>query len=191
MSEPGGILLAAGASTRFGVSKLLHPLPDGTPVGIAAARTLVEVVPNAVAVVRAEDQGLAEKLSAIGLGIIENPLADKGMSSSLAAGIAALPNCSGWLIALGDMPWVKTATIRALADSLEKGASIVAPSFDGQRGNPVGFSSRWKADLQNLSGDQGARRLIAEHAADLEMLKVQDPGVISDVDYPDDLSRKP
>jgi molybdenum cofactor cytidylyltransferase len=187
MSELGGILLAAGASKRFGASKLLHSLTDGTPVGLAAASNLIDVVPNSVAVVRPEDQRLADMFSEVGLSIIENPVASQGMATSISAGIRALSQCSGWLIALADMPWVRPATIRALTDSLVNGASIVAPRYEGQRGNPVGFSSWWQHSLQNLSGDEGARRFITEHSEELILLDTPDRGVIEDVDYPNDL----
>jgi molybdenum cofactor cytidylyltransferase len=187
MFELGGILLAAGASKRFGASKLLHPLNDGTPIGLAAACNLIDVVPNSVAVVRPEEQRLADMLSEVRLRIVENPVANQGMSTSISAGIRALPQCSGWLIALADMPWVRPATIRALTDSLVNGASIVAPSYEGQRGNPVGFSSRWKHSLQNLSGDEGARKLITKYSGELILLDTPDRGVLEDIDHPDDL----
>lgn len=184
-----GILLAAGASQRFGAAKLLHPLANGTPVGIAAARTLVQAVPNSFAVVRPEDRLLAEELSKTGLVIVENPVADNGMSTSLAAALRALPDADGWLIALADMPWVQPATVRKLVQKLENGASIVAPCYEGQRGNPVGFSAGWKDSLLNLTGDEGARKLIAQHTTELTLLITKDRGVIEDIDYPSDIAR--
>lgn len=186
MSELGGILLAAGASKRFGASKLLHPLTDGTPIGLAAACNLIDVVPNSVAVVRPEEQPLADMFSEVGLRIIESPLASQGMAASISAGIRALPQCSGWLIALADMPWISPETIRALADRLEDGASIVAPYHEGHRGHPVGFSSRWKESLQNLTGDEGARRLLTKYSEEVVMVSTADRGVVADIDHPDD-----
>jgi molybdenum cofactor cytidylyltransferase len=185
-----GILLAAGTAQRFGTHKLLHPLPGDAPVGICAARTLIQAVPDAVAVVRPGDDELIEAFSAIGLKIVENPSADEGMGTSLAAGVRATPEAGGWLIALADMPWIRPATIRLLADRLCSGASIVAPVYAGRRGHPVGFASRWGEQLRTLCGDEGARDLLAEHAGELELLTTVDASVLEDIDHPGDLTRE-
>jgi molybdenum cofactor cytidylyltransferase len=189
MTGVAGILLAAGAAKRFGSPKLLHPLPDGVPVGVASARALVQAVPNTLAVVQPGDRLLIEAFSAIGLRIVENPLADHGMGTSLAAGISAAGEASGWLIALADMPWIRPATIRVLADRLRDGAPMVAPIVDGRRGHPVGFSRRWGDKLRTLGGDDGARSLLAEHADQLVLVASMDAGVLKDVDHADDLVR--
>jgi molybdenum cofactor cytidylyltransferase len=186
-----GILLAAGAGRRFGVHsgthKLLQPFPGGEPIAVAAGRNLIAAVPDSIAVVRAGDLQLAAALGAVGLRIVEHPGADGGLGTSLAAGVAATPEASGWLIALGDMPWVRPETISALAQALAAGAALVAPICGGRRGHPVGFAALWGDRLLNLKGDQGARDLIAAHAAQLLLLPTEDPGVLLDVDTPADL----
>lgn len=187
MSEVAGILLAAGSATRFGTAKLLHPL-DGVAIGVMTARALKQVVPNTIAVVRPADHALIEAFSAAGLRVVENHRSDEGMATSLAAGVNATTEAGGWLITLADMPWLQTTTINALVERLTKGASIVAPVYKGQRGHPVGFSSRWRKQLQVLSGDKGARELIANYPSELELLATEDAGVIRDVDYPQDLN---
>jgi len=186
-----GILLAAGAGRRFGVHrgahKLLQPLPGGEPLAVAAGRNLIAAVPGSIAVVRAGDLRLAAALAAVGLRIVEHPGADGGLGTSLAAGVAATPDAAGWLIALGDMPWVQPETISALAQALAAGASLVAPICAGRRGHPVGFAALWADRLLNLKGDQGARDLIAAQAGQLLLLPTADPGVLLDVDTPADL----
>lgn len=189
MSDIVGILLAAGSAERFGGHKLMQPLADGTPVGVAAARTLIEALPNSIAVVRADDDSLIEAFSSLGLKVVENPLAEQGMGTSLAAGVHASAGADGWLIALADMPWVRPETVQMLAESLQNGASIVAPVHDGRRGNPVGFSHQWGDKLQALSGDEGARSLVATHTDELMLFTTTDAGVLRDIDHPDDLSR--
>ena len=187
MAEIRGILLAAGSAGRFGSNKLLHPLPDGTPIAVQAAHRLVDAVPKSIAVVRPDDVELMEALAATGLGIIENPDASEGMGTSLARGVRATGEAAGWLIALADMPWIEPATIDAVAGRLRKGASMAAPSHAGRRGHPVGFSGRWREELCLLSGDSGARRLLDAHPDALEFVETADPGVIRDIDYPHDL----
>ena len=189
MTELVGILLAAGSASRFGAAKLLHPLPDGVAIGVAAASTLMAAVPNTIVVVQPGDQTLIEAFSELGLKVVENPLADKGMGTSLAAGVYATSGAGGWLIALADMPWVRPATITALADRLNNGASMVAPVYQGRRGHPVGFSSRWQEQLRGLSGDKGARDLITNYSDELELLTTEDAGVVKDIDSPKDLNR--
>jgi molybdenum cofactor cytidylyltransferase len=191
MTEIVGILLAAGSARRFGAAKLLQPLHDGVPVAAAAAQALLQVLPNTLAVVKPGDHALIELFTELGLQVVENPLADEGMGTSLAAGVnaAATTWADGWLIMLADMPWIQPATISALADRLEKGASIVAPVYAGQRGHPVGFSSRWLQPLRDLRGDRGARDLIADNLDTLELLATEDAGVLQDIDFPHDLKR--
>jgi molybdenum cofactor cytidylyltransferase len=184
-----GILLAAGASRRFGGPKLLQPLPSGEPLALAAARNLIAAVPNTLAVVRVGDRALADALARIGVRVVENPRPEDGLASSLARGLRDTPDAAGWLIALADMPWVRSETIASLADGLRAGASIIAPVRAGRRGHPVGFGACWRNALLALSGDQGARDLLAEHAAMLTLLPTADPGVLLDVDREADIQR--
>ena len=86
MPEPAGILLAAGRSTRFGADKLLHPLPDGMPVGVAAATRLLRATPRTLVVIRADNPALSESLGQLGCELVVNPRADRGMGSGIAAG---------------------------------------------------------------------------------------------------------
>lgn len=189
MTEITGILLAAGSARRFGAPKLLQPLHDGVPVAAAAAQSLMQVLQNTLAIVKPGDHELIELFTELGLHIIENPRADEGMGTSLAAGVNASAQAAGWLIMLADMPWIQPATISAVADRLENGASMVAPVYAGQRGHPVGFCSRWLQPLRDLSGDKGARDLIADNSDALELLATEDAGVLKDIDFPYDLSR--
>ena len=190
MTDVVGILLAAGSAQRFGAHKLTQSLADGTPIGVAAASALIAAVPNSIAVVRPDDYPLIKAFSSLGLKIVENSLADEGMGTSLAAGVNASAGADGWLIALADMPWVHARTISMLADTLQNGASMVAPVHAGRRGHPVGFSRHWGERLQALSGDEGARNLLAAQADKLVLQDTQDAGVLEDIDHPHDLVRQ-
>jgi molybdenum cofactor cytidylyltransferase len=196
MARIVGVLLAAGQGARFGGDKLLAqiatPSVQGSasaPLGAVAARNLVDAMPDSVAVVRPRDATLAAHFTAAGLRVVPCTNAGDGMGATLACGIAATADADGWIIALADMPWIAPATIRAIADAMASGADIVAPSYRGQRGHPVGFSSRHREALASLTGDAGARRLIERHIDRLTWIDVDDAGVLRDVDTPADLTR--
>lgn len=183
-----GILLAAGSGTRFGGDKLLFPLADGTPVGVQAARNLLGGVDHGIAVVRLSDRRLAELLEEEGLRVVFCPDAQAGMGTSLAFGVAAAQYADGWLIALADMPFIQSGTIRGVAGLLRAGALIAAPQHQGRRGHPVGFAHGFFHDLAQLHGDQGARALLAARAGQIQVLDCRDPGIFTDIDTPTDLS---
>ena len=184
-----GILLAAGSASRFGGDKLLAPLKDGTPLGVRAFCNLVVCVDRVVAVVRPGDQGLARALSDHGAEITVCPHAANGMGQSLAWAIRATPLARAWVIALADMPWIEVATIQRVADTLEGGAELVAASYQGVRGHPVGFSRRYYGELAALTGDEGAKSLVRRHERELQLIDTNDTGISSDVDTPGDLAR--
>ena len=189
MKGIAGILLAAGTGRRFGSEKLLHPLVSGGLMGMEAARNLVTALPESLAVIRPGDRDLAERFTALGLRVVENPDADRGMGLSLAVGVTAAADAAGWLVALADMPWIQPQTIISLANELRQGASLVAPVHRGRRGHPVGFDRKWRSRLQSFTGDQGARTLLADHSSELILQATADPGVLLDVDRQVDLRR--
>src|SRR4051812_18453828 len=196
MSRIIGLLLAAGQGARFGGDKLLAtiPIPPAAaavhvPIGVAAARNLVDAIPDSIAVVRPRDAQLAAHFTDAGLRVVPCMNAGDGMGATLACGIAAAGDADGWIIALGDMPWIAPATIRAIAAAVASGADIVAPSYRGQRGHPVGFSRRHREALSALTGDAGARVVIARELANVTWIDVDDDGVLRDVDTAADLER--
>jgi molybdenum cofactor cytidylyltransferase len=186
-----GILLAAGKGERFGGDKLLIPLPGGpergTPVGVLAARRMLLALPETLAIVRPDDAALALAFGREGLRVVICPNAGEGMGASLACGVTAARDAGAWIVGLADMPWIAPATITTVAGRLRTGASLVAPTFRGQRGHPVGFAARHGAALRALRGDAGARELIASHAETITLVDVADAGILRDVDVPADL----
>ena len=198
---PVGILLAAGRGRRFDPSgrddKLLQPLAGGDAVVVASARALLAVLEHVIAVVRADDGGVATALRALGCDVTACVDADDGMAASLVHGLRySVRHCvsqslpaHGWLIALGDMPRVRITTMQALADALADGAVIAAPVNGGQRGNPVAFSAACLPDLLALSGDAGARAILKRHP--VTEVSVTDPGIFQDIDQRADLQDKP
>jgi len=187
-----GILLAAGRGTRFGGDKLLALLrsPDrpSEPIGVVALRHLRSAVPDVVAVVRPEDNALAAEFEANGARVFRCANADDGMGASLACGVRASASAKGWVVALADMPWVSPATIARVAAAIEHGAPLAAAFHSGRRGHPVGFSRECYDALAALTGDEGARQIVATRADDLVRIDTDDAGVLRDVDTAADLA---
>ena len=182
-----GILLAAGQSQRFGRQKLVEPLENDVPMIVQTGNKLLNRLPGSIAVVH-NNTRVTTLLENIGFECVINPHAESGMSSSIKTGIQHRPDVDGWLITPGDMPFISTSTINKVIQALEKGALIAAPIHKGQRGHPVGFSSILKEQLLALQGDRGARSIIHQHKKDLKLIEVNDPGVLLDIDVPEDLA---
>jgi molybdenum cofactor cytidylyltransferase len=187
-----GILLAAGYSRRFGATnKLLHCLPDGTPIALAAAKHLIKAIPLTIAVIRPENKTLATLLQSAGLKVLFCSDQDQEMADSLSAAVRFSANfrasSEGFIIALADMPYINPLTIIAVATKLSDVASIVVPTYHGQRGHPVGFSAKFRHELENLHGDEGARSILKRYPSEIHMLECDDAGIIADIDLPADL----
>ena len=182
-----GILLAAGASKRFGSDKLLHPLAGQTPVALAALANLRAAIPHVIAVVRPGAQQLANRLSEAGATVILCANAEEGMGASLASAVSASGDVAGWVIALADMPYIRPETIAKIAGALETGAAIAAPVCRGKRGHPVGLSPQFRAQLEALRGDEGARSILKANQNLVTLVDVDDPGIHRDIDTPADL----
>jgi len=159
--------------------------PNADPTG---------AITSALRTLGVEIEGLSALAAALrdaGAMVIESERAHEGMGVTLATGVATAAEADGWVVALADMPWIAPATIAAVAARVRDGASVVAPVHRGNRGHPVGFGREHQAALEALTGDEGARGLVASQRTVLELLDVQDPGVLLDVDHGDDLSAAP
>ena len=184
-----GILLAAGSGSRFGGGKLLHCLADGTPIGVASLRNLRAALPEVLAIVRSGDDALRSLIEAEGIAVRICTDAHLGMARSFVCGIDASHDADGWVIALGDMPFLLPQTIKTVAERVAQTGRIAIPAYRGQRGHPVGFGNRYLDELMKLQGDEGARSVIARHSCDLEIVDCDDRGILRDVDTPADLEQ--
>ena len=183
------ILLAAGAGSRFGGGKLLHPLEDGVAIVAHAARNLIAAGLEVTAVVRPGDFPVYEMLEQEGCSVTICPDAARGMGVSLAHGVTTTRDAGGWIVALADMPRIKPDTIARVAQALAAGAEIAAPEYQGERGHPVGFGKRFRHDLQGLTGDSGARPVVQRNQALVQLIECDDPGVLLDIDRRSDLMK--
>ena len=183
------LVLAAGRSRRFGaVNKLLAEV-DGTPMvaRVVAAATASKA---ATVVVVTGHQAAKVRAALAGAEFVDSPDYAAGLSASLRAGLAALPDdIDGAVVCLGDMPRVTAGLIDALIDAFEpaQGAAICLPTHRGKRGNPVLWARRFFAEMAAVTGDTGARHLIGEHADVVCEVPCDDDAVLVDVDTPEAL----
>lgn len=183
-----GILLAAGASSRFSGDKLLAPL-HGKPLVLHAIDALRPAVTEIIAVVRPGSERLCALLAQAGARVAVCDDASHGMGHSLACGARLAPVDTNLLIALGDMPAIAIDTIARVIEALDAGCAIAVPTHHGRRGHPVGFAARLVPMLLKLTQDQGARSVLIENADAVLEIPVDDPGVLTDIDTAADLQR--
>lgn len=182
------IVLAAGQSRRMeGKNKLLEDF-NGTPLVRRAVETAIRSSASPVIVVTGkDDDAVRHALKGLDVRFVNNPDFAEGLSSSLKAGIRSVPEESaGAIICLGDMPQVTSALIDRLIAGFapERGAMIVAPVKNKQRGNPVLWARRFFPELLKLEGDMGARKLANFYDEGLLEIEVADDGAFADIDTP-------
>ncbi len=189
---PAVVVLAAGRGSRF--QGLHHKLVQALGASTVLATTISNALATQLPVHVVTTEALAELVShhvarrdMVVLPPVGSPASQGlGMGYSIAAGVAARSDASGWLILPADMPMVQPSTLRQVADELD-GHAIAYAQHRGLRGHPVGFAAELYSELVMLTGDEGARRLLARYPA--HGVEVDDPGVLLDVDTEDDLDR--
>jgi len=190
----GAIILAAGSSRRFGGDKRKLSLPSGQAMLEESIHKAASVIDKVLVVLRFGDLAYAKELEAK----IRNPNVEffcapdsaQGMAHSLANAIHKV-DWAAAMVFLGDMPFVQSETVESILGKYEfhKASSpIVVPIKDGERGHPVLFHHDYFDEIQQLKGDRGARIVVSSHPDNVFTVEVQDPGVIRDIDTPQDLA---
>jgi len=185
------VVLAAGRSSRLAPrNKLLEPIEEKPIIARVADAALKSGADPVVVVTGFDAERIAEALGGPKLTLVHNPDFARGLSSSLQAGVTALPaTVDGALICLGDMPKVDPSVLRALMTAFTGPAAICVPVYQGRRGNPVLWGQRYFTEMMGLSGDIGAKSLIARHAEHLIEVEVETTSIFEDIDAPADLAR--
>jgi len=183
----GGILLAAGRSRRFGADKRLAELPGGETVLARSLSLLSGAVDDALLVVGATDPEDAFRVRFPGVRVIRARRSAEGMGGSLAEAIGAEDRWDACLVALADKPFLRPATLVAVRAALAS-HPLVVPCCDGEWGHPVGFLRSLFPELRRCTGDSGARSVVLAHRDDALLLETGDPGVLADIDTPQDLA---
>ena len=184
---PTIVVLAAGFGSRFKGArhKLDEPLHGSTVLGCTLRQAVASQLPVVLVTTALFVAAATEVLATRDIVVLSLAEASRGMGHSIAAGVGERPDAGGWLILPGDMPMVRAQTLRAVAAALERHAVVYA-QYRGRRGHPVGFGSELYSELIALTGDEGARRIVARYPVHGEEL--DDPGVLVDVDTQDDLA---
>jgi molybdenum cofactor cytidylyltransferase len=175
---PTVIVLAAGRGQRFAQSGgAMHKL-DAPLGGVSVLQRVLHTVAISglpFHIVRPERGRYAES---------------DGMGDSIARGVAATAEAAGWLILPGDLPMIKAHSLIEVARGLAS-HPVVMPCWSGQQGHPVGFGRQCREALTALRGDAGARAIVRAHrqASEVQVLHLDDPGIVMDIDTLDDLAR--
>lgn len=186
------VLLAAGRSRRYGADKRQHRLPDGRTLLDHSLALYAGAFDRCFLVLRPDDPEPTPPADLAGsIEVVHATDADLGMGHSLAAGAAAVDSSTYLFVALADMPWVAPATLHVLRAALEQALEgspdvIVQPVHAGRPGHPVGFAGRCRDALTTLAGDVGARAVLERFPELLIKVAVDDPGVLRDLDRPED-----
>jgi len=186
------IVLAAGRSSRMGPANKLLADVDGAPMVRRVVEAAAASRAKPVIVVTGNEQGkIQATLRGCKATFVHNPRFAEGMSTSLQAGLAALPaNLDGALVCLGDMPMVTAATLDRLIAAFDplEGRAICVPTWNGKRGNPVLWDRRFFAAMAELAGDVGAKHLIGEHADLVAEVAMSDDAILINIDTPEALA---
>ncbi len=186
-----GLVLAAGRSTRMGgPNKLLEEIGGRPLVRIATEQVIASHAKPVIVVTGHQRERVERALAGLPVKFVHNPHFAEGLSTSLKAGIVAVPaEADGAIVCLGDMPQVSAALIDRLIAAFEpeRGALVAIPTIDGKRGNPVLWSRRFFPDLMAVGGDIGARHLIGSYAEAVVEVPVEDAAALTDVDTPEAL----
>jgi molybdenum cofactor cytidylyltransferase len=174
-----------------GPNKLTAEIKGKPLVRLAVEEALASHASPVIVVTGHQREQVEAALAGLNVRLVHNPDFAKGLGTSLKAGVAAVPaDADGVIVCLGDMPQVNASLIDRLiaAYDPEKGALVVAPVSEGQRGNPVLWSRRFFPDLMAITGDVGARHLLAGYGEAVAEVSVQEQGAFVDVDTPEALT---
>ncbi len=185
------IVLAGGSARRMGRNKLLEPF-GGKPMLLHAVDAALASRAGPVIVVTGHQPDVVTAaLEGRAVTVVHAADHAEGLSASLKAGLRALPADGGaFVVLLGDMPRVDAALVDRLigAYAPANGRTICVPTVDGRRGNPVLWDRRYVPEMLTLSGDQGARGLLAKHSDAVVEVPMPDDAALLDVDTPEALA---
>jgi molybdenum cofactor cytidylyltransferase len=185
------VVLAAGRSSRMAPRNKLLELIEGKPViAHTASAALGSGAGPVIVVTGFEAERIGEALRGSNLTIVYNAGYGLGLSTSLRTGLEALPpSIDGALVLLGDMPGIEFSDLNALIAAFKNRKSICIPARDGKRGNPVLWGAAYFAEMTRITGDLGAKPLMAKYPDHVIEVPIDSDGIFADIDTPSDFAR--
>jgi molybdenum cofactor cytidylyltransferase len=185
--RPTIIVPAAGRGSRYGgpLHKLEEAFDDSTVLGCTVRHAIQTQLPVVVVTTAALAPLLSSQLATRDIVVLSAAEAARGVGATIAAGVAERSGAPGWLVLPGDMPLVRPGSMLAVASALEQ-HPVAYAQHRGRRGHPVAFAAELYSELIQLTGDDGARRVMLRYPAHGE--EIDDPGVLLDVDTIGDLA---
>ena len=182
-ADLSGIVLAAGRSSRMeGANKLLLPWEGRCVLQVVVERICAVGLGEVVVVTGHRRAAVEQTLSRYPVRLVHNPNFAAGMAASIRMGVEATSAEKGYLFALGDMPQIAGGTLEKIAGALKSSEAIAVPVCAGRRGHPVAIGRAYRDALLALTGDRGARPVLAKNAAHIVEVPVEDEGILVDVD---------
>ena len=191
MSGVSAVVLAAGAGSRFGGGKLLAPFGGRTLIGATLEGLRGAPVDETIVVVGNEGERLRDASAAYGARVVENRDWADGMSTSVRAGLnACSPESRAAVVVLADQPLVGSGAVEKLVEAFGEGARVAVATYGGEQRNPALFSRDvWPLLGREMSGDRGARAVLASRPELVTEVPCDDVADPADVDTVEDLRR--
>lgn len=183
-----GLLLAAGTSSRMGRAKQLLDWKGVPLVRHVALQALNAQLVRLTVVVGFEAAAVEQALAGLDVELVRNDAFAEGQATSLRAGLAALADADAVAVLLCDQPLVTPTLIDRIVERWEHGQRsetppvALVPRFGEQRGNPVVLSHTLFTELQSLTGDEGARRVLQRYRSRVDWFALDDPAIVADMD---------
>jgi CTP:molybdopterin cytidylyltransferase MocA len=173
----------------MGALKPLLPYGSGTVLQAVVRSLKASPVDEVLVVLGHRSEEIVPTLADEGARIVPNPRYAEGMLTSIQAGVAAAAHADWLLIALGDQPWLRPATVSALLDAATGHAGIIVPSWGGRRGHPLLLHARYRREIATLDPAVGLRDLFRRHPEAVRYILVPDSEVLADLDTPEEYER--
>jgi len=173
------------------VQKLLLPLRGQPAIAGIVDEVLRSPVSEVVVVLGHEGERVAQALAGRRVRFVTNPHAEGEMLTSVRCGLAEMPEgCEGVLVVLGDQPAITADVVATLVRAFEAaGRGIIVPTHRGRRGHPLLFAMHYRDEVLTRFDEVGLRGLLAAHPEDVLEIEVAAPGVLEDMDLPEDYRR--
>jgi len=186
------IVLAAGESRRMGRQKLLLPYAGKTVIEHIVDQVLASEIAQTVVVTGHDVQAVKAGMLGKPVTLVENLQYKDGMLTSIRAGLQTVsPDAEGFMVVLGDQPSVSAPLIdRLIAAFCEVDKGIVVPLYEDDTGHPIIISMAYRDEVMTKFNDTGLRGFIYGYPEYVHRLPVEMPGVLRDMDTPEDYERE-